>query len=95
MSGPEEAPAPSAAASLFDLRTVIAVLFGVYGLVLTVMGLFFNDPAQLAKSAGIDLNLWTGVGMLIIAVYFVVWVRLKPPLPAVAADAEKGRGGGH
>ena len=84
-SGSQEA-APSAAASLFDLRTVIAVLFGVYGLVLTVMGLFFEDPAQLAKSAGIDMNLWTGIGMLIIAAVFVAWVRLRPPLTAVTQD---------
>jgi hypothetical protein len=77
---------PSAAAALFDLRTVIAVLFGVYGVVLTLLGLFSNDPADLRKAGGIDLNLWTGVGMLVIAGIFLAWVRLRPPLVARAAE---------
>jgi hypothetical protein len=37
---------PSAASQLFDLRTVIAVLFGVYGIVLTVMGLFTGEAGS-------------------------------------------------
>jgi hypothetical protein len=71
----------SAASQLFDLRTVIAVLFGVYGIVLTVMGLFLEDEAEIAKAGGIDLNLWSGIGMLAAAAFFVVWVRLRPLVP--------------
>jgi drug/metabolite transporter (DMT)-like permease len=70
--------APSAAATLFDLRTVIAVLFGFYGVVLTALGLFDNDPRQLQKSAGIDMNLWTGIGMLVVAALFLIWVWQRP-----------------
>ena len=70
--------APSAAAKLFDLRTVIAILFGFYGVVLTALGLFATDPAQLQKSAGIDMNLWTGIGMLIVAAVFLIWERQRP-----------------
>jgi hypothetical protein len=73
--------ARSAAAQLFDLRTVIAVLFGVYGLVLTVMGLFVEDEAELAKAGGININLWSGIGMLIAAALFLFWVRLRPLVP--------------
>lgn len=72
---------PSAASQLFDLRTVIAVLFAVYGIILTVMGLFFEDEAQLAKAGGIDINLWSGLGMIVVAVLFVLWVRLRPLVP--------------
>jgi len=68
----------SAASSLFDLRTVIAVLFGFYGIVLTIMGIFTATPENTAKSGGINLNLWTGIGMIILAVIFVVWARMKP-----------------
>lgn len=71
---------PSAASSLFDLRTVIAVLFGVYGVILTLLGLFGGSPEQLAKSGGVDLNLWTGVGMLVVAGIFVTWQRLRPTI---------------
>jgi drug/metabolite transporter (DMT)-like permease len=73
----------SAAASLFDLRTVIAILFGFYGVVLTIMGIFTATPENTAKSGGINLNLWTGIGMLILAAIFVVWARMKP----LGADA--------
>jgi drug/metabolite transporter (DMT)-like permease len=67
---------PSAASQLFDLRTVIAVLFGVYGIVLTVMG-----EAELAKAGGININLWSGIGMILAAAFFLVWVRLRPLVP--------------
>ena len=68
----------SAASSLFDLRTVIAMLFGFYGIVLTIMGIVTATPENTAKSGGINLNLWTGIGMLILAAIFVVWARMKP-----------------
>ena len=71
----------SAASQLFDLRTVIAVLFGVYGIILTVMGLFFEDEAQLAKAGGIDINLWSGLAMILVAALFALWVRLRPLVP--------------
>jgi hypothetical protein len=71
----------SAASQLFDLRTVIAVLFGVYGVILTVMGLFFEGGEELAKAGGIDINLWSGLGMIVAAALFVLWVRLRPLVP--------------
>ncbi|GAA1294740.1 hypothetical protein GCM10009609_75170 [Pseudonocardia aurantiaca] len=77
--GPREAP--SAASQLFDLRTIIAVLLGGYGIVLTIMGAFFVDEAQLAKAAGIDINLWTGIVMLVVAALFVLWARLRTLVP--------------
>jgi hypothetical protein len=70
----------SAASQLFDLRTVIAVLFGVYGIVLTVHSAV-DDEAQLAKAAGMDINLWSGLAMIVVAALFVVWVRLRPLVP--------------
>jgi hypothetical protein len=72
---------PSAASQLFDLRTVIAVLFAVYGIILTVMGLFFEDEAEIAKAGGIDINLWSGLAMIVVAALFVLWARLRPLVP--------------
>ena len=71
---------PSAASQLFDLRTVIAVLFGVYGIVLTLMGLFTSE-ADLAKAGGVNINLWSGIGMILAAAFFLIWVRLRPLVP--------------
>jgi hypothetical protein len=68
----------SAASALFDLRTVIAILFAFYGVVLTIMGIVTATPENTAKSGGLNLNLWTGIGMLVLAAIFVVWARMKP-----------------
>lgn len=77
---PNATTAPSAASALFDLRTVIAVLFAVYGVLLTLLGLFGGSEADLQKAGGINLNLWTGVGMMVVAAIFVTWQRLRPTL---------------
>ena len=70
--------ASSAASALFDLRTVIAILFAFYGVVLTIMGIVTATPENTEKSGGLNLNLWTGIGMLVLAAIFVVWARMKP-----------------
>jgi hypothetical protein len=62
----------------FDIRLVIALLIGVYGLVLTVMGVAFTPAGQIAKAAGVNINLWAGVGMLAVAALFVLWTVLRP-----------------
>ena len=67
----------SAAAKLFDLRVLIGGLFAVYGVMLTVAG-FFTSSKELAKASQININLWMGIGMLIIAVFFLTWWRLRP-----------------
>ena len=67
----------SAAARLFDLRSMIGGLFVLYGIMLTVAG-FFTSPANLAKASQININLWMGLGMLVLGVLFLVWWRLNP-----------------
>jgi len=71
-----EAP-QSAAAKLFDLRVLIGGLFLVYGVMLTVAG-FFTSTRDLAKASGININFWMGIGMLILAAFFLTWWRLRP-----------------
>ena len=84
-------------AALFDLRSVIALLFAVYGLVLTVMGIAGTTEAELAKAGGIDINLWTGIVMLVVAVGFGLWVYLRPPVVAAPAERadDEARPAGH
>ena len=74
-----DAPPSTSASSLFDLRNVIALLFGVYGIVLTINGIVSgNDPENLAKTGGSNLNLETGIAMLVVGALFVVWVVTRP-----------------
>lgn len=62
----------------FDIRLIVALLIGVYGLVLTVMGLLFTPDQQIVKAAGVNINLWAGIGMLVFAALFVLWTVLRP-----------------
>jgi hypothetical protein len=82
----QPAAEPERAAQLFDLRTIIAVLFGVFGVVLLLVGLLGTDAGQRAKSGGLNLNLWTGAGMLVLCALFLAWVRLRPLQPVVPED---------
>jgi hypothetical protein len=87
--------APSAASQLFDLRTIIAILFAFYGVILTIMGLFFETPEDIAKAGGINLNLWSGVVMIIVAAGFVLWARARPLAPPPSATEDAGRPPAH
>jgi hypothetical protein len=64
-------------ASLFDLRMVIGGLLALYGVILTVMGLFASSDTK-AKAAGININLWAGLVILAGGAVFLAWARLRP-----------------
>ncbi|MGW1077513.1 hypothetical protein [Streptomyces sp. NPDC002537] len=70
---------------LFDLRLVIGGLFAVYGVIVTVAGLTASD-ADLEKAQGININLWTGLGMLALGAFFLVWFRLRPQAPPESGE---------
>ncbi|HEX2902364.1 MAG TPA: hypothetical protein VHO01_02815 [Jatrophihabitans sp.] len=73
-----EAAAPkSAAAKLFDIRLLIGGLFTLYGVLLTVAG-FFTSSSERHKAAGININLWLGIAMLIVGLLFLLWRTLAP-----------------
>lgn len=67
---------------LFDLRGLISLVLGLYGMLLFIAGLQDN-PTTLTKAGGMPINLWMGVALLIVALLFVVWQWLdkvpKPP----------------
>ncbi len=63
---------------LFDLRTIVATLFAIYGIVCVIWGVAFDSAADSRRSGGIAVNLWTGIGMLIAAAAFFAWTWLRP-----------------
>ncbi|MHC5904641.1 hypothetical protein ACVNF4_12145 [Streptomyces sp. S6] len=82
------------AARIFDLRRIIGGLFVVYGVIVTITGITDGD-AEIDKAQGININLWTGVGMLALGVFFLVWLWVRPtppPVPVPAAPDEEGKG---
>ncbi|MFG1991502.1 hypothetical protein ACGFJ7_16175 [Actinoplanes sp. NPDC048988] len=70
----------SAAARLFDVRRVIGGLFVVYGVIVTLLGIFDNQ-SEIDKAEGVRINLWMGLGMLVLGLLFLLWLRLSPPEP--------------
>ncbi|HET6627047.1 MAG TPA: hypothetical protein VFG63_11730 [Nocardioidaceae bacterium] len=65
-------------AGAFDIRTFIALLIGIYGVVLVVIGLFFTGDPELARSDGVNINLWAGIGMVVVAALFQAWAMWRP-----------------
>ena len=63
---------------LFDLRIIIAFLFGLYGVVLVVVGLGFTTDEDLKKAEEVNINLWAGIAMAVLAALFAAWAVLRP-----------------
>jgi hypothetical protein len=61
----------------FDLRRILGALFLLYGLLVTIVGLV-QGAADLQKTGGIAINLWTGIVMLVVGGLFLLWDRLSP-----------------
>lgn len=65
-------------AGAFDIRTFIALLIGIYGVVLVVMGLFGTSEEELARTDDFNVNLWAGVGMVVVAAAMQTWAMMRP-----------------
>ncbi|GAA3510943.1 hypothetical protein GCM10022234_01760 [Aeromicrobium panaciterrae] len=68
----------AAVAGLFDLRFIIGGLLTVYGLILTLLGIFNATDEELARGDGFNINLWAGIGMLVVGLLFAAWARWRP-----------------
>jgi hypothetical protein len=73
----EEEARAQRAANLFDLRRIIGGLFLIYGAILTVVGLTDSDK-EIQKAAGTHVNLYTGLAMIAVAIFFLVWAFTRP-----------------
>ena len=63
-------------AGLLDIRTIIGALIGVYGVILTLMGLFGDQQPD--KTGDVNANLWAGLVMIVVGLVFLTWARLRP-----------------
>jgi hypothetical protein len=96
-----EQPSARRAANLFDLRRIIGGLFVVYGLLLAILGLF-DSQEEIDKAAGVNINLWAGLGMLVFGLLMILWALTRPigteigegdEYPERAATSEETRRG--
>jgi drug/metabolite transporter (DMT)-like permease len=73
--------------NLLDIRRIIAALLGIYGAILLVAGIV-GSSAQKNKAAGVNINLWAGIVLLLMAAFFLVWA-LTRPLSEELREAER------
>ncbi|HLN78876.1 MAG TPA: hypothetical protein VK204_17670 [Nocardioidaceae bacterium] len=67
------------------------MLIGLYGVVLVLTGFLGTSDADLARAGGLNINLWAGLGMVVVAAAFLVWARMRPvvvPADDAVEDAE-------
>jgi len=74
-------------AGAFDIRNIIGGLIGLYGVVLTVMGIFGDEEGD--KTGDVNASLWAGLVMLVIGVGFLIWARVRPVI--VPPETPKGQ----
>ncbi|MFF5479185.1 hypothetical protein ACFY5C_17825 [Streptomyces sp. NPDC012935] len=76
------------AARLFDIRRIIGGLFVLYGVIVTIAGIT-DDDAAIDKAQGVNINLWTGLGMLLLGLFFLAWLKLRPTAPPPPETAQE------
>jgi hypothetical protein len=87
----EEEIEATKAANRFDIRRLIGGLFVLYGLILTVVGIVGSSQVK-HKAAGININLWTGIGMLIFGAVMIFWALTRPVAPEPPETRGEGSG---
>jgi hypothetical protein len=80
-----DAATAAKAANRFDIRRIIGGVFLIYGAILVVVGVAGSDAVK-HKAAGVNVNLWTGLGMLVFGVLMVVWALSRPAVPDTPDD---------
>ena len=77
-SNNNDAPERAHKAGAFDIRNFIAMLIGIYGIILIIVGLVATSDLDLKRADNLNINLIAGIGMALVAAFFVIWARLRP-----------------
>jgi hypothetical protein len=76
----EEEIAAARIANRFDIRRIIGGLFVVYAVILIATGIFGSAEVK-NKAAGLNINLWTGLAMLVFGALMILWALARPVAP--------------
>ncbi len=79
------------AANRFDVRRLIGALFVLYGAILTLLGIVGSSLVK-HKAAGINIDLWAGLGMLLFGALMITWALTRPVAPEPAETRGEGSG---
>jgi hypothetical protein len=77
------------AANRFDIRRLIGGVFLLYGLILVALGIF-GDHEIKTKAAGINIDLWAGLGMLVFGGLMIFWALSRPVQPEPSETVRSG-----
>ena len=62
-----------------DIKIPIGLMFTILGLLLSIFGLATAGNAEMYhRSLDININLWTGIAMLVIGIFMLVTSKIKP-----------------
>lgn len=62
-----------------DIRSVIGTVLLIFGVFLLICAAAVGtDPAQLAKTGGVNANLWAGLGLAIVGAVMWIWALVSP-----------------
>jgi len=75
-SSPTSASKRRHIAGLLDIRNIIGGLLAVYGVILTLTGIFADPETE--KTGDVNANLWAGLALLVAGGGFLLWARLRP-----------------
>jgi hypothetical protein len=78
-------------ANRFDIRRIIGGVFVLYGVILVIVGIVGSDEVK-NKAAGINVNLWTGLAMLVVGGLMIFWALARPVMPKPEATGGRGSG---
>ena len=81
-------------AGAFDIRTFIAALMGIYGVVLVLVGLFGGDTTTDGSKVAGNPNLYVGIGLVIFAGLMQGWAVWRPTVVderQLAAEKQDGQ----
>jgi hypothetical protein len=87
----EEEIQAAKAANRFDIRRLIGGLFVLYGLILLALGIFGSHAVK-NKASGINVDLWTGLGMLVFGALMIFWALSRPVRPEPPETRGEGSG---
>jgi hypothetical protein len=79
------------AANLLDIRRIIGGVLLLYGLLITAAGIFGSDDDK-HQAAGVNVNLYAGLAILVGGVLFLVWAFATPF--SEIEEGEEGPGSG-
>jgi hypothetical protein len=78
-------------ANRFDIRRLIGGLFLLYGITLTITGIVGSHHVK-TKAAGVNIDLWTGIGMIVFAGVMIFWALSRPTVPEPPETRGQGSG---